>query len=257
MRIYISLLAALFLNAVSVTAAQAPPRTCDSVSALLDTAEKSNNVGDREYLLGTLRTAARADCATVFLGVLQGDGARDIQEFATEILVALGNENVIAGIVDVLHQKPNPAVRTRLASVIENISTPSAAKYLGQALIQNRDETLWASVPLALGRIGTAESVRQLVAISSLSEETGWPYIVRGFALIRNEDVLIELRKLFESDARDPIRQGVALALENYDKPEVLAAIESYLRTEAHGKVREALQVSSGRISERAIKEPK
>jgi HEAT repeat protein len=230
---------------------QVPPRTCASVSALLEGAEASKEPGDRQRLLGTLRTTARRECARVFLGVLESQQARDIQEVAVEVLVAIGDENVIVGIENILRQNPDFAARRRLAAVIENIMTPSVAPYLGQMLLQNHDETLRISIPIALGRIGTPESVKQLVNVSTLVEKTDLPNIVRGFALIRNEDALATLRQLFESDVQDPVREGVALALGNYDRPEVLAAVESYLKAEASGRVREALHVSWTRISER------
>lgn len=244
-------------SAVPQDQEEAPPRTCESVSAFFDRAEASRDPGDRERLLGALRTTARRECATVFLGILQAERARDIQDLAIEVLVALGDEGVITGIEDVLRRNPDSAVRRRLATVIENILAPSAAQYLGRTLLQNPDETLRISIPIALGRIGTPESVKQLVNISGSFGKTDWPHVVRGFALIRNEEALETLHKLFESGMQDPVREGVALALGNYDKPEVLKAIESYLKTEASERVREALRVSWTRISDRAINEPR
>lgn len=255
----IALTAYQLSGAVPQDQVEAPPRTCESVSAFLDRAEASKEPGDRERLLGILRTTASRECARVFLGILQAESARDIQDVAFEVLVALGDERVIAGIENILRQNPDSAVRRRLAAVIENMLTPSAAhaQYLGQTLLQNPDETLRISIPIALGRIGTPESVKQLVSASALLEKKDLPYVVRGFALIRNEEALVTLRKLFESSVQGPVREGVAFALGNYDKPEALAAIESYLKAETSERVREALQVSWTRISERAIREPK
>src|SRR6266542_644965 len=111
----------LISSAVPQDQVEAPPRTCESVSAFLDRAEASKEPGDRERLLGILRTTARRECARVFLGVLQAERARDIQDVAIEVLIALGDEGVLAGIEDVLHQNPDAAVRRTLATVIENI----------------------------------------------------------------------------------------------------------------------------------------
>lgn len=237
---------------------ETPPGNCESVSALLDRAEASKDPDDRERLLGSLRTTARRECAGVLLGVLQAARPRDIQGFASELLVALGDESVMARIEIMLRLNPDSSVRSRLAAVIENILAPSAAQYLGQTLLENSDdETLRMSIPIALGRIGTPESVKQLVSVSALLEKKDLPHIVKGFSLIRNEEALVALRDLFESGPPDSVREGVALALGNYDKPEILAAIESYMRVDPSERVREALNVSWTRISARVTRRPK
>jgi HEAT repeat protein len=235
---------------------EAHRQTCESAGASLDRAEASSDPAERERLLGAFRTTARRECASVFLSVLQADRALDIQGAAIEVLVALADEDIVAAIADVLGQNPDPATRRRLAIVIENIRAPSAAQHLAQLVLRNCDETLRISIPIALGRIGTPEAVKQLVNISGSLGKTDWPHIVRGFALIRDKEALGTLRELLESGAQEPVREGVALALGNYDNPEVLQAIESYMKMETSQKVREALRVSWTRLIESGKREP-
>ena len=97
MRLYAFRLAVLFLVALSANAVprdvassnvtvesrsvarsahtdgQAAARTCESVKALLERAERSGDRSDREHLLGMLRAIPKEDCANVFVSVLQTD----------------------------------------------------------------------------------------------------------------------------------------------------------------------------------------
>lgn len=253
-RIVFVIVVVLALSAIPLSAGtpqqepQVLHQTCDSVSTVLDRAERTTDSADRQRLLGALRTTASRDCASVLLDALQSTKSSNIQEAATEVLVAVGDERVIGHIENLLRQNPDQGVRGRLAVIIENISAPSAAHSLRQAFANNRDETLRASIPVALGRIGTEESLGQLVDLSAILEEKDWRYVLRGFAAVRNKEALASLRRIFESGASDTVREGVALALGNYEQPDVIVTIESYLRIEPPGRVREALQVSWTRI---------
>jgi len=231
-------------------------QTCESAGASLDRAEASSDPAERERLLGAFRAAARRECASLLFRVLQADRPRDIQGAVIEVLVALADEDIVATIADVLGQNPDPATRAKLAIIIENIRAPGVVQYLAQLVSRNSDETLRMSVPIALGKIGTPEAVKELVNILVSLRERDWPHIVRGLALIRNKDTLGTLREFLESGAPEPVREGAALALGNYDDPEVLQAVESYMRTETSQKVREALRVSWARLIESGKREP-
>lgn len=230
------------------------PRTCEVLFTALQRVGVTNDPLETERIGSVVRGAAKRECVGLLLGVLEGDSTASLYATVMEVLAALGDESVIRGIEDALLRNADPAVRGRLTHVIEHMVAPTVAQYLGQTLIRSRDETLRNSISIALGRNGTPEAIKQLVNASALIEKTEWPHIVKGFALIRKSEALSELRQMLESPVPDPVREGVALALGNYNNQEVRTAIESYLRTERSEKVKEALRVSLMRVSDTATR---
>jgi HEAT repeat protein len=137
----------------------------------------------------------------------------------------------------------DPGVLTAAILATRSSTGPEAAARIAELLTKCRDASVRTEAAIALGKVGTQESIPALLAALDDTEENVRWFAVEGLRKLGAVQAVPRISKLLESDDSERVRQIAAGALGELGQPDGAIALSEAL-SDRNEKVRETAAAS-------------
>jgi HEAT repeat protein len=224
----------------------------EAISAVIARARKAATSAERENLVAALKTASNPAGSGPFFSLLQDPDAETMYDMAVEVLSSMGTSRIVNTAEGILSANPIERVRRNTLRLVGGIGNAEATDYIGGALARSSDTGYKSALAVALGKIGTRESVGILIQRYDQGDETEKGIAARAMSYVNRDAALPLLLETLASNRPEMLLQGAAKALRNFSNPDLIGQIDRLAAAAVSPLVRDELISSREAILQRA-----